>query len=87
MGLSDDEQQQLARIERGLVREDPRLAATLSGNSAQRILRSGTCWLIGLALLIAGLITVTGDQVLLGGTLCAAGLIMMGRTAISLMSG
>ena len=87
MGLSDDEQQQLARIERELLRADPRLASTLAVGRPSHLTASVLQWLLGFGLLITGMVCVTIGQAMTAGILSVTGLIVMRRAAIALMTG
>jgi hypothetical protein len=61
MPLSEEELRALEQMERALVQEDPKLASTLRGTNLRRAARrrailSGICFVIGLAVLMAGAI-------------------------------
>ena len=68
MPLSEEELRALEQMERALVQEDPKLASTLRGTNLRRAARrrailAGVCFVVGIAVLMAGAIaelTVVG---------------------------
>src|SRR3954452_21410387 len=59
--LSEEELRALEQMERALVQEDPKLASTLRGTNLRRAARrrailAGVCFVVGLAVLMAGAI-------------------------------
>lgn len=86
VGLADDEQRQLAQIERDFLRDDPRLAATLARGGSSHFTASLLRWLLGFIVLIGGILSMTIGQTLIGGLVSVTGLIVMSRAAVTLMT-
>ena len=78
MGLSESEQHKLDEIERALLREDPRFAASISIRRARRRRRIfvGVVFLLGMMVLLIGLVA-TAQSVIVGVLISIVGLLAM----------
>jgi Protein of unknown function (DUF3040) len=86
VGLSKDEEHQLAGIERELRRGDPRLATELQAHRLNHHqLTLGAQWLLGLFTLIVGSIGFAEGSQVVGVAFVATGVIVMARAAVRLM--
>jgi fatty acid desaturase len=78
MGLSESEQHKLDEIERALLREAPRFAASISIRRARRRRRIfvGVVFLLGMMVLLIGLVA-TAQSVIVGVLISIVGLLAM----------
>ena len=81
MGLPEDEQHQLDRIERELNASGPTNAA-----GRRRAFSAGAAWFLGIMLLVAGAVTTMQGPVIFGVVAVVAGLAAVAVAAVALMS-
>jgi hypothetical protein len=88
MGLPEDEQHQLDRIERELNGADLRFPSSGTTNTAgrRRTLSAGAAWFLGIMLLVAGAVVTMQGPVIFGVVAVVAGLAAVAMAAVALMS-
>ena len=74
MPLSEDEQRQLDRIERDLVRQDPEFAGHLDRRQRRRVILAAALLGVGLILLLVGVVA-TQSAATLGVIISGAGML------------
>ena len=88
MGLPEDEQHQLDRIERELNGSDLRFPSSGMRNAAgrRRAFSAGAAWFLGIMLLVAGAVMTMQGPVIFGVVAVVAGLAAVAVAAVALMS-
>jgi hypothetical protein len=88
MGLPEEEQHQLDRIERELNGADLRFPSSQKTNTAgrRRAFSAGAVWFLGMMLLVAGAVMTMQGPVIFGVVAVVAGLAAVAVAAVALMS-
>ena len=88
MGVPEDEQHQLDRIERELNSVDLRFPSTGTMNAPRRrrAFSAGAVWLLGIMLVVVGAVVTMQGPVILGVAAVVAGLAAVAWAAVALMS-
>ena len=88
MGLPEDEQHQLDRIERELNGADQRFpsSGTMNAPGRGRAFSAGVAWFLGIMLLVVGAVVTMQGAVIFGVAAVVAGLAAVAWAAVALMS-